>query len=272
MNYRVTAEQLGMTQPAVTQHIHYLENMYQCKLFVYDGKKLQKTKAARLLENQARSACYNEERLKKKLMAEPTKSIRIGATKTIGEFVIVEKVKHFLENSNVSLTVSVDNTTSLLRRLEQNSLDFAIVEGFFDKTRYGYMLYEKAPFVGICSKEHTFANREIELSDTFSEPLIVREPGSGTRAILDQLLLECNFSIHSFERQICISDFPLIKELVADNLGISFAYEVIAKKDPRLATFTIKNQPILREFNYVYLKDTNASEYIELFQGNQEAL
>lgn len=40
MNYRRTAERLQMTQPGVTQHIHYLENYYGVKLFVYDGHQL----------------------------------------------------------------------------------------------------------------------------------------------------------------------------------------------------------------------------------------
>ena len=40
MNYRRTAERLQMTQPGVTQHIHYLENYYGVKLFVYDGASI----------------------------------------------------------------------------------------------------------------------------------------------------------------------------------------------------------------------------------------
>ena len=48
MNYRRTAEKLNMTQPGVTQHIHYLENYYGVKLFEYNGKTLTKTKNAEI--------------------------------------------------------------------------------------------------------------------------------------------------------------------------------------------------------------------------------
>lgn len=44
MNYRRTAERLNMTQPGVTQHIHYLENYYGVKLFEYNGRTLSRTK------------------------------------------------------------------------------------------------------------------------------------------------------------------------------------------------------------------------------------
>ena len=47
MNYRRTAEKLNMTQPGVTQHIHYLENYYGVKLFEYDGRALSKNKKCR---------------------------------------------------------------------------------------------------------------------------------------------------------------------------------------------------------------------------------
>jgi electron transport complex protein RnfC len=54
MNYRKTAEILNMTQPAVTQHIHYLENLYRCKLFEYDRKTLTMTRQAKILKEYAK--------------------------------------------------------------------------------------------------------------------------------------------------------------------------------------------------------------------------
>ena len=54
MNYRKTAEILRMTQPGVTQHIHFLENHYGVRLFTYDGRRLTRTKHAEALA----SACF----------------------------------------------------------------------------------------------------------------------------------------------------------------------------------------------------------------------
>ena len=56
MNYRKTAELLNMTQPAVTQHIHYLENFYNCRLFVYNRKTLVMTEQAQILKEYAEKA------------------------------------------------------------------------------------------------------------------------------------------------------------------------------------------------------------------------
>ncbi len=266
MNYRRTAELLHMTQPAVTQHIHFLENEYRCKLFVYNGKRLQKTKAAHQLEAYARSAQYSDDSLKKEITSKSSTELRIGATKTIGEYVITEQIKKFLHNDRYTLSLIVDNTENLLYLLEHNKLDFALIEGFFDKQKYSHMLYRKESFVGICSKTHPFAQRNVSFEELFNETLIVREKGSGTRAIFEQILFEHNFTLNCFKKQICISSFQLIKELVLTENSISFVYEAVANSDNALSSFTIDGNCIAREFNYVYLKNTNAQRYISLFE------
>ncbi|WP_242631602.1 LysR family transcriptional regulator [Sedimentibacter sp. zth1] len=265
MNYRKAAEFLHMTQPAVTQHIHFLENEYKCKLFNYNGKKLQKTKAAYKLESYARSAKYSENILKKEIISKPLTELRVGATKTIGEYVITEQVKRFFQNDSYTLSLIVDNTENLLYLLEHNKLDFALIEGFFDKQKYNYILYRNEPFVGICSKTHPFAHKNIPFEELFKETIIVREEGSGTRAIFEQILFEHNFTLDCFKKQICISNFQLIKELVLSEKSISFVYEAVANSDNELSFFTIGDNNITREFNYVYLKNTNAEKYITLF-------
>ena len=58
MNYRRTADELNLTQPAVTQHIKYLENQYNCKLFSYDRRTLSLTKEGKLLQSYAENVLY----------------------------------------------------------------------------------------------------------------------------------------------------------------------------------------------------------------------
>ena len=60
MNYRKTAEELNMTQPGVTQHIHYLENYYGVKLFEYDGRALRRTQNADRLKRYFEGALAEE--------------------------------------------------------------------------------------------------------------------------------------------------------------------------------------------------------------------
>lgn len=264
MNYRITAEKLNMSQPSVTQHIHLLEEYYDTKLFIYDKKKLYKTDSAIILENHLASIVKNEEDLEKLMGHLNSKSIRLGATKTIGNYVINNKIIDLIAN-NYEVTFIIDNTKSLLNKLNNNELDILLIEGLFNKNQYDYKLYKKEDFVGICNKKHNFANKIIPLNQIFDQNLIIREEGSGTRFIFEQELLRNNYTIDNFKNINCISNFDLIKNLVKNNLGITFAYNGILNKEDNLATFTLKNNPIIREFNFVCLKHSRIEEYVKLF-------
>lgn len=266
MNYRETAEALNMTQPAVTQHIQMLEQEYKCKLFSYNGRKLNKTTAGLNFEKYARSAVYNETIIRKQLSVTERIEFRLGATKTIGSYVIDKQVQKLVMRDDINFSLTIYNTEYLLLMLDHSNLDIAIIEGFFDKQQYDYTLMKNERFLGICSKEHKFAGKSVSFEDLFDEKLIVREKGSGTRAILEQVLFEKNYSLNSFSNFCSISSFKLIKNLVLNNCGISFVYEAIANSDKNLATFTIDNTDVYREFNYVYLKGTSADKYISYLQ------
>ena len=272
MNYHKTAEFLGLTQPAVTQQIRFLENKYNCKLFEYKNHKLYKTDAAVVLEQYARAIRQKEAGLLEKLQPEEVHELRIGATKTIGDYFLPDYIHRFLGNKQNALNLVVDNTSHLLNLLEANQLDFAIVEGFFDKSRYNNMLLRREPFVGICNKNHPFAGREVTIPELLQETIIHREDGSGTRAILEKELSGYNESLQRFKRRISISSFKLILDMVKRGHGISFVYNILADSDPDVAKFTLKDEHVVREFNIVYLKYSDMEENIRYFFEQEEII
>lgn len=264
MNYRRTAEKLNMTQPGVTQHIHYLENYYAVKLFKYDGRQLFRTKSAERLKRYFDSVKAEEADIRESFVPDNTVHITVGATKTIGEFVIVPEIRAFLEKPNNNLDLIVDNTEVLLRMLEKAEIDFAVIEGVFDKSKYGYQLYKKESFVGVCAKKHRFAGKAVTLEDIFSEDIVVREPFSGTRTLLHNAITDRGFSLDSFKRCITVSNFSVICDLVANNGAITFAYEPISRCRDDLAIFTVADMQISGEFNFVYCNERVAKEKINL--------
>ena len=265
MNYRRAAEVLHISQPAVTQEIHSLECMYDCKLFTYKNHRLEKTEAANILERYARAAKLHERDLRLSLSDSRVRDLKIGATKTIGDYFLGDYICRYLSRQQTALTLIVDNTEHLLNLLEDNVLDFAVVEGFFDKDRFDSILLRREPFVGICQRVHPFAGREIGVDELMQQTIIHREAGSGTRAILEQELTGYNESLQRFQRHICISSFKLILDLVKRGYGISFVYDILAGSDPELAKFTLRGESVVREFNIVYLKYADLREKIRLF-------
>lgn len=266
MNYRRTAELLNMTQPGVTQHIHFLEKAYGTKLFCYDGKVLSRTASADILKRSMERILQEEQELEKTFQNSDEFFVRIGATKTIGNFVILPLAEKFLRCPRNNLELVVDNTAVLLTMLADGLLDFTLIEGTFDKNRFDYHLFKKENFVGICARNHRFSGQCISFEEMFAETLFVREKGSGTRAIMEQLLQNHNFSLESFPRVVPVSNFTAIQQFVAKGLGITFAYQPVVDADSRLSSFQIEDITVVREFNYVYCNKDIAVPKIKRFE------
>ena len=264
MNYHRTAEKRSMTQPGVTQHIQYLEKHFGVKLFRYEGRTLYRTEEAELLKKHLDSMMAEEHLMMEQFQAPKGIRLRIGATKTIGEFVLPPYVDRFLKDPGHSLDFAIDNTRELLKLLQNGELDFAVVEGVFDKSRYDHRLFKKEQFVGICSRNHPFAGRQIPLEAIFGETLLIRERGSGTRRLLEQAIEARGFSLEAFKRTISLGNFSVLMDLLLRENAITFAYQTIALQRPELTTFRVQDLDIAGEFNFIYCNRAIGEEKISL--------
>lgn len=265
MNYTKASINLHITQPAVTQHIQYLEQLYQVPLFEMRGKKLYLTRQGKLLEQMAASMCADEVQIQKTLKdsLKNKETLKLGATLTIGEFVIPEVLRRYLYDfPDTNISVAVKNTETLLQMLQEGEIEFAVVEGRFDKSAYSYRLLSRENYIGVCSREFFKSNCQkgaVPMEALFQNRLIVREKGSGTREILEQFLREHNQSVEKFENRIEVSNMGAVRKLVAENCGISFLYEAVVEKELQenlLYQIPMEDFQIQREFNFVYLKNS----------------
>ncbi len=263
MNYRITAESLNMTQPAVTNHIQQLEHEYGCKLFIYKNRVLYKTDKANLLWQYAQSAEYNEKKLIEELLDSGEIKLRIGATKTIGEYILNTRIIELLRQNDINLTYKINNTENLLNDLRHGNLDYVFIEGFLNRDEFTHYSYKREELVGICAKNHNFAGRDISFNELFSERLILREEGSGTGEAFKRILTEHNYTTDKFDSKIVTSSFKAITEFIIAGLGISFVYESVAKSSDSISTFRIKNVRSFHEFTCVHLKNITKPIFIE---------
>lgn len=270
-NYTKTAEVLNMTQPAVTQHIQYLEREYGKKLFTHKGKKLSLTEAGKLLQQSARTMAADAESIKRQMQQteQNHRQWRFGATLTVGEYVLPPALAKYLKkDANVSIFMTVENTVTLLAMLEKGEIDFALLEGYFDKQEYDYMLFMQDDFIGV-SAPNFFENTEgLTLEEVVQKPLVVREKGSGTREIFERVLHEHNMSIDHFPLPYQIGNMQAIKYLVQVGCGITFLYRsAVAKelKEGSLVEIPIVDFKLQREYNLVTLKNSLFSEQYKSF-------
>lgn len=261
MNYRVAAEQLHLSQPAVTKQIQALEQGFGTKLFRYDGHTLHKTEACLLLERYAISQQYQFEELQLAMADRKRRKLRIGATKTIGDYVLIDAIRDYLCNPAHELSLVVDNTKHLLQMLDENQLDFAVIEGNFSRTKYDSYLLRMEPFVGICAQNSPLCGRTVTVAELLKQTIVVREEGSGTRRIFEERLTASGYELRDFSREISISSFVAIKALVAAGIGISFLYRSVVAQEPDIGTFIVDGITEPHPFHVVYTRNTNARNY-----------
>lgn len=280
-NYTRTAESLHLTQPAVTQHIKALEACYGSRLFTYADKKLSLTAQGELLYKFASTVAADRDalaqRMREKALSAPP--LRFGATLSIGQYIMPEVLKGILRDSpRIPVSMAVENTQHLLSKLEQGDIQFALIEGLFDKSAYHAELFSTEPFIAVCSADSPLAGHTLPFPGLMESPLIIRERGSGTREIFEHILQNHNLRLESFSKVTEVGSMEAIKRLVKDGLGITFLYEAAARQDilsGSLKKIDIEGFSALHEFNFVFLKDSQRTEecltWFQSFKGYAKA-
>lgn len=271
-NYTKAAEKLGLTQPAVTQHIKYIEDRYKIRLFVKDGKNMRLTSEGELMQEMLitlNSDCKKIDRRIKQLGEEPG-TLLMGATKSIGEYVMPDILQKYLEeNPAVRISMEVENTSYLLDILKKGIIDFCIIEGKFNKNSYWHRLFSRERFVCLCKPDHPLAGKSSDIDGLFEERLLIRERGSGSREIFQNFLYQMGYTKKNFKGITEIGSIDVIKRLVEKGLGITFMYEVAALdeiKNGRLGIIDVKGFEVSHEFNFVCLKNSMfVNEFTEFF-------
>ncbi len=252
--YTQTAELLHLTQPAVSIQIKKLEEEYNCKLFQLKGRSLYLTDDGELLHQFALKQKASYEEIKRRIQSYRT-YVNIGMTLSIADYYIPSKLFVDLLHEGVQCHVDVNNTERILQGLKDGSLDCAFVEGLYDTTLFEAKQACKAKFVGVVRSDHPLANRKVKFHELFNYPLVLREKGSGTRAVLENYLLQTSWGIESFAQQSDMGCFRLIKDVVKYSDAITFVYdEVVASEvdENQLQILDIEDMKIERVLMFLY--------------------
>lgn len=268
MNFTRAAESLNITQPAISTHIKYLENYYNCKLFYRSKRSFCLTDQGKILKSALLSMSNDQDRLKMILANNKTKSekISLGFTRSVGEYLILDKLIALIkEKLSCDFHIYYENTDEILSDIDSGRIDFAIIEGFIKSSDYFIKKYKSDRIVCLCHKDHKFKKQVKKLTDLLDERIIIREDGSGTLAILKNFLSMDNIDIKDFVNIIEINNMRSIVEMLKADCGISFIFESCVKKELEEGVLRgIK----LEDFNLVhdlYIVARKNSIFIDLY-------
>lgn len=242
MNFTAAARQLNITQPAVSQHIHFLEEQYNTSLFIYRNKQLFLTHSGEILRKHLLTMKNDEKAVMEELKSNFSgmETLSIGVTMTIGEYAIVDKLANFLiQHPEINIHLHYGNTFQLLKLLDNGQISMAIVEGNYPKENYSHKKYSTEDYIAVCAASHHFmADHPHTINDLVCERLLVREEGSGTRNILEQSLIAHGLRISDFIHYTEVENMHTIIGLLKKDCGISFLYKIAVENELKSGILT----------------------------------
>lgn len=261
-SYTKAAEALNLTQPAVTQHIKQLEEHYGVKLMQKKGRQISLTEEGELLLKNAKEFEANSILLERKLKDKSSviKRYNIGATLTIGEFVLPRLLGDYKRiHNNIDVIMHVHNLVEVTQRISNGEFDLGIVEGPFDKSKFNHKKLKDDELVLVASPTSNFAYREsVEIGELINDgKLILREKGSGTRMIFENKLKELGYNLSDLNIYMEVGSIGAIKSLIEANLGYTVISKEAVKREVEagtLAIIPIQSVKIMREFNFIFLE------------------
>ncbi len=233
MNFTRAAEELHITQPAVSQHMHYLERAYGTTLFRYAGKQLHLTEQGEVLRKAAATMLHNERKLREELQTMAQKRrLDFGATLTAAEYIIARPIaKYTRQHPEVELHMAVADTQELLELLDAGQLDCALIEGFVEKNAYEWTCYRTEELIAVCSAADADVADVCSMEALLRRRILLREYGSGTRAVLEHALEAQNISVRDFAGLVEVSSINVIKAMAEEGCGIAFLYESAVRRE-----------------------------------------
>ncbi|MDA8345216.1 MAG: LysR substrate-binding domain-containing protein [Thermaerobacter sp.] len=221
------AEQLGRSQPAVSMQVRALEEEVGLALVEITHRRLQLTPAGRELlsyADQVLEGIENAERAMERIRTGGG-PLRIGASATPAIYLLPDRLGPFVrQHPAVSLRLQVGNPAELAEELESGAIDVAVAVGGIDEPPWGPQietqpLAQDALRVALPPGDPR-AGRDLSLEELRAERLILREPDSNTRAIVDRVLgadLQATLEFAASEA---------VKRAVASGLGVAVLSEM----------------------------------------------
>ncbi len=239
LSFRKAAEELYLTQPAVSLQIKALEEDLGVQLFDRSGSHISLTDAGKILLGylrQSSALLAQAEHDIAALSGEHAGNLALGASTTIAQYVLPRLLAEFKrEHPRVHPTLLSGNTENIVEAVEAQKIALGFIEGPARSRDVKTEPFLEDELVLIASSANEFAERNlISGSELAATPLLMRERGSGTRQVIEAALERLGVKRNSLRIVMELDSTEAIKSAVEAGLGIGFVSRWAIAKDLRL--------------------------------------
>ena len=259
LSFTKAAEELHMTQPAVTFQVRQLEEYFNTRLFDRTHNKVNLTPAGERVSAFAERIfdLYSEmENTVRDLTGEISGAVTIGASTTIAEYLLPALLGEF-KNSypDINLRLKVSNSEGIVSMVEQNVIDLGIVESPVSNKNLIVEVCHDDQLVVVAAPDHELVKRggKVKASELVRYPFVSREEGSGTRDFSMQYLLDEKVNPGALNFSLELGSPEAIKGAVEAGMGITIISRSIIGKELKLNTLAELqlDPPLSRPFSFV---------------------
>ena len=262
-----TAEQLGVTQPSISNAIKELEKYYGVKLFDRIGRRLRITSAGLKLLEYSRLVVQRYNDLEREFRNwDRLGELRIGTSNSIGAYFLPSILSEFKKlYPDLTVKVTVNESSNIEELIINNEVDLALIEGvvhYEDINKELFLTDE----ISIMASPERYRDGQVLTREQFEkEDLMVREKGSGTREIFLNKLSDAD--IHPKITVESVSTEVLLRCTYA-NLGIAVVPRRVALgayKEGRVVFLNLEDLNLKRDYLIIHHKDKFMSSYAQDF-------
>ncbi len=252
LNYSRAAEELYLSQPAVSMQIKQLEESIGLQLFEQMGKKIFLTEAGRELQHYSRTITQQLSEMEvvfNEMKGLNQGKLTLSVVNTANYFTPQLLAKFCQQHPNINVILHVANRDAVLKQLADNSTDLAIMGQTPDDADISAESFLDNPLVVIAAINHPLAKlKQVKFAQLASETFLSREIGSGTRSAMERV-----FAQHKIQPRISMEmeTNEAIKQAVQAGMGLgilslhSIELELETK---RLAMLNVEHFPLVRHW------------------------
>jgi DNA-binding transcriptional LysR family regulator len=225
LSFTKAANELFISQPAISKHIQELEKEYGVQLFDRIGNRIQLTRAGQLMLDHACKiidAYQNLDFDMKKLTEKSGGELRIGASTTISQYVLPELIAEFRKlYPDIRITLLSGNSHEIEDALAAGRIDLGMVEGIKRQPTFKYTPFMKDELVAFVHCSNPLAQQdEISLNLLRQTPIVLRELGSGTLDVIQKALQENGIALSDLNIEMNLGTTEGIKHFVEHSLSM----------------------------------------------------
>ena len=264
------AERLFISQPAVSKQVKELEAALGAPLFDRLPRGLKLTAAGEVLASYARRLFAVEaeaEQALKEMRGLTRGRLTLGASLTIGDYLLPPVLGVFHRRCpDIEIQLEIANTHVIRQKVSENLLDIGLTEGFVEEPQLSAEVFGSDEIIAVVPPGHVLLDCGPVTSARFcAEPLLLREPGSGTREVVERALARLGLFVTP---TLTLGSTEAIKRSVAAGLGVALVSRLAVAAEIEsglLHSLPLSDLSIVRPLHLVRLRGKSESAAVRAF-------